>query len=345
MILSNPMGYSHYKGILVRLNMALTKKFNGKKLALVLGASAIMGAARGAAPDSLYTLNFDDWPSEKQIKEYVDKRDYIKIVEDNSEPNAANFSRLVAFFSPVTGNITINDDFILTGGIDLGALQHELRHKYNSENISLFGMTFDQIVDIHIHDEFSATIAELMFRRKIYMNTKSISKAFQGVEDFSLRSDENDIGEFSEYKKFLRKNKETLTDIIMPAEADLMIDMAIRGLVKHGGQYAINIPNLVGYKLRRIWAVYKGIDTDPKQTLDNFTNSIRKIYTFDGVCILDICSEAGRAKIESTRTAFLSRDDFKNNIFGLRGGYREPLDEYANKYQQTAFLLQKEATL
>lgn len=294
--------------------------------------------------DAKYMLGFDTFPSYDQIMEFIQNRDDIKIQEQAFENYDELYSRIAAqknplicaFYNPVNGIVTIN--FIrATGGLSApigrdsrlgsidnqidvrsafnqlvrsfndgipGMVQHELWHQRNDACVSLYGLTFDEIVDTQVHDEFSAVVAELMFRRKVYMKTGSIKDSFRGVEANSLRSVRGGQGVFRKYEKFLKKNSKILTDTITAAEADLMIQLSIDCFEDYQDQYAINIPNVIAYKTNRLYRAYCGADSVSTKPFDGYQGAIRKMYTYGDVCLLDVCSENGRAMIESALRRF-----------------------------------------
>jgi hypothetical protein len=329
-------------------------------------AENIFSANLSHLPDSCYILDFDKFPDNRKIMEFIENRDDVRIQNHSFGHYDELHARITApekplncaYYNPVKDKVIINFISVAGNGIahgpggidgqisahaafrDLargfndgipGILAHELWHKRNNAGISLYGRTFDEITEIQIHDELSAVIAELLFRRKIWLKTGSLKEAFRGTEGYSLRGDGGWHGVFHKYEKFLKKNRPA--DSISPPEADIMIKLAAAALADYLDQYAVNIPKIVAYKATRMYRAYSGIDgMDQAARFEGYADAVRKIYTFGGFCFLDACGGAGLAAMRDAVRKTMGDRRFQENISSFRISHQRPIDDYAGLF-------------
>jgi hypothetical protein len=316
--------------------------------------------------DSAYLLRFNDFPTIEQMRAFIASRDNIKIQErtfnNYDELHDAITSGqtpfFCAFFSPIHRDITINFLRATNGGLDApigrnasrgtlddqinemvrfnnflndfndgmpGLVQHELWHQRNDSVAQLYGLRFDQIIGVHVHDELSCTVSEMLFRRKIYMNTKSIATAFRGVGAGSLRSNGNRRGPFHKYENFLRQNKESLTRDITPAEADLMLEVATDCFTDIREQIAVNVGNVLRYRTAKLYQTYIAGGNAGRASA-GYDSAVRKIYSFENVHLLDICSDAARARLDAFAHNFAGDEILNANLANFRPVYEPEID-------------------
>lgn len=206
-----------------------------------------------------------------------------------------------------------------------GMLQHELWHQRNFRNVSLYGLDFNQIIEIQLHDEFSAVIAELLFRRNIFLKTKSANDAFAGTGPGSILS-----GHFKKYEKFLKNSQDS---IISTTEADLLIETSVKFFMNSAHRYAKDIPNLTAFKMVDVHRGYCGADTIRHPEFHSFENEVRKMYTFDDWCILDYCSDKSKAYLQSNIKKFLNKKDFKRSVSRSLFAYQATINEHALNFR------------
>jgi hypothetical protein len=321
--------------------------------------------------DSLLNVqfNFSSWPSNAQFVDFLKKYPNVVIdtvpVQSLGELESVIASETnpfyIAHYNPITDDIHLSyldaknatvgnyygrddrENIISSISILKGKARsvqanmvccfiHDRKHMLNRHLISLMGLSVPQIVQIQIHDEITAQIEEMLFRRQIFMNTKSITQAQTGVEAGGIRAI-NGLSCYHDYLKYLKKHKDDLPPNPGSDEMDLIIKVAIRNFKCDILQYEKNIAQLAWWKVIKVHREYIGLDTVPVTKTDSlgYDGKVRAIYQFGSVSVFDICSEYGKWQILKCVKDFYDSKAIHQQVDYLTVGYSETnarADEY-----------------
>ncbi|MDR1360734.1 MAG: hypothetical protein LBJ18_00260 [Rickettsiales bacterium] len=216
----------------------------------------------------------------------------------------------------------------------IGLFIHELKHFGNKRNISLCGKTVRQICQFPIHDELSAPMAEMLFRRDIFIKTGDIKQAMRGVSESGFRTIKR-MSCFHEYFQYLKKHKEELAEIPSGEEIDVIIKLAIENFMSDINQYSVNIPKITQFKIVSVYRQYLNLDTPPdNEPMRCFDKDLYEVYyNFGNFCILDIAPPEAIAKIFGTVQKFIELRDVKKNFAEFVGAYGTTIDKHAEDFR------------
>ena len=199
--------------------------------------------------------------------------------------------------------------------MSLACLAHELRHCINANTISLYGLTGNDIALLQVYDEISARIEELLLRRKIFIATKSINETSSDYQG-------NYSEKFKPYYKYLRKNGDFMTNTLTQAEADIIINCAIKRFTARDAYvtYQKNIPGVIQYKLQIIGQKYIKTENKSDLQMNNMSNALNQMFTFHNCNILEIASPKVVEALHKEMVKFIKKSNSKElqlsfNIF------------------------------
>lgn len=316
-----------------------------------------------------FDFNFESWPSNEEFVARLANHPNVIIdtffVKSLQEMNDIIYSTskpfYIAYYNPIKDNIHLsyldNRGASLTNyhGVDnrenvinsiimlkdkaksikanmVGVFVHEWKHLKNRKLIALRGLTVSQIAQVQVHDEITAQIEELLFRRNIYTKTKSISQAETGVESWGIRTI-NGKSCYGDYMKYLKNNSDTLQTVPLPDEMDLIIKVAILNFLSDQLQYEENIIRISQWKIVQAHREYIQPDTIVATPTDScsFDDKIKAMYQFGDLNALELCSEIGRWQILKCVKDFYNIRSVRKKLEYLEIGYAE-INSHADKY-------------
>jgi hypothetical protein len=187
---------------------------------------------------------------------------------------------------------------------------HEQRHYLNGLAVSKLGLSAVQIVQLNIHDEISARVADLLFRREVFLESRSVSDAFAGLARNDLPSefpyDSKSLEIPLGYKTWLGKNT-GITAEISQEEADVILEAAIKMLSANfqdwyaGDIIAISADDLNGNTREYSRFNLSPADFAPPQKAIGFGAGVHSYYSFatgrGTVNLLGLCGAQARMSL------------------------------------------------
>ena len=190
----------------------------------------------------------------------------------------------------------------------LACLAHELRHYINANSISLYGLSGTDIALLQVYDEISARIEELLLRRNIFMTTKSIQNISTDHQGYYSED------KFKPYYKYLRKNHESISDTMTMAEADMVINCAIKNFMTRDtyAAYQKSIPQVIYYKLQMVTQKYIKTENKSDLQLNNMADALNQMFTFHNCNILEIASPKVVEALHKEMVKFIKKSNSKD---------------------------------
>ncbi|MDR1360873.1 MAG: hypothetical protein LBJ18_01005 [Rickettsiales bacterium] len=280
-----------------------------KKRLFALGLAALgFGAPRAAGQD----VRIDTIPISNESE----------LAQNQGGYNHSKKSIFIKFFTPAPDARPG-----LSGAIDKlnqripGIKIHESKH-FADYQISLQGLTSAQISDFVFYDEIAARASELLWRRKIYLETGSLQQAFAGEiigsEKKRISESEHSVALiyssrfYGAYADWLDNNE--IGAEISRAELQLILDESARDLSDGESQiniYSQTLPNNTKQKLTDTAAEMQAALRGRNAAAPIGWNRVmEQVFQFDNINALDIM---GAEYFENLRSYF--EPTRRNEIF------------------------------
>ncbi|MDR1338401.1 MAG: hypothetical protein LBJ73_05250 [Rickettsiales bacterium] len=197
---------------------------------------------------------------------------------------------------------------------------HELKHLMNRLLFPKIGFSLSDFVELNIHDEITARIAEMLFLRDIYLSSGDMAQAFLGLEKIRecdlLR---NDIINMP-YQEYVKKRK-NLPPVPDEDEINALVNSAIDMMRHRMTQYRKTAAILAEQDAQRGTKAYKSVQLGGNgrgglgAEIISLDDAIAMIYRFDIYGrTLDFYNDATRAALEKFVQDFKKDKRFKSEF-------------------------------
>ena len=237
-------------------------------------------------------------------------------------------------------------------------LIHELEHLLRRLSISRAGFSIDQLIQFNILDELNSRCAELLYRREIFIQTKSIDAAFAGTLPPPMEFhylDNTYTGQSELYAKWLLKNGDKLGPVPTQEDIDAILTTAAEMVSSQLSGYTDLLPKVVESDILANAKVYghstsqEGLQKYAESTENAFLKhyvllpptsydqAVTKLFTKNfgdtTLCLLTACSDKVRKKFVSIMKYFTDYPVLKNNLKYMKLKYIK-YDKQIEQYRE-----------
>ncbi|MDR0726845.1 MAG: hypothetical protein LBF37_02160 [Rickettsiales bacterium] len=258
--------------------------------------------------ESLFAFISDNYRDYKLIVYTLEKIDFVTCIYESNNNSDDSFMP-VAYYNPLRNNITVR--YFITPNFEQSvhnsrlpfAFIHELKHRTDIGSFSKFMFNARQQITSNIHEECTARCMELILVRNIARKTGYFAAAFQllvgeDISSYSRMPEMNRPNPYNEYKKWLAKNLPHLDQEISGEEADVLLKtvmsmLDVDLLRRYQSALCPIIKAAAVAASRDYQKIMRGVNHKSVLLYENY---ISKIWTFQAVNLLDICSDKTRKK-------------------------------------------------
>jgi hypothetical protein len=227
-------------------------------------------------------------------------------------------------------------------------LMHELVHRINAHLFLKYGFTISEFAKSNIVDEVSARIGELLFRRKIFIDSQDLATAFR----FVLNEDKDaalfwqtSLSGCKGYADFLTANE--IGDVISPAEMDAILESAIK-MFDMPKVYKRQIPAITEANIFRYKNPYGYLKhmSDYDCSPAPYEDAVRMMLSYGRADFTDAANggAARSARLDKYADGFLNGRNVKKPMQKIQEKYKESdmhqgqfRDMYQNIKNKSAF--------
>ncbi|MDR1361478.1 MAG: hypothetical protein LBJ18_04260 [Rickettsiales bacterium] len=305
------------------------------------------------------TLLLNDTSPFLDMAEFDQKKDIINLHYLELGPELKSKKNLLSRDATLYGlelaNLAKFESHIKNAGLLLPvSYAHEEKHRQNFHNVSKIAFGSEQLLEFHFYDEITARVAELLYRRDFYLKSRNLPAAFTGTNLTKFPLNKSALGTKGQpglYADWLFNNSD-ISENITVQEIDILLKTATQ---IYENAFAMDISLAISrayYEYRKnrgIWALFSNkLENGQESNLSDYANnpetvcefseSIHKIFTFNGIRFLELCSPSTRDEIFATAARFMKHPkitDYIGKMLKLYGDATNTAAQFSNYHINT----------